>query len=438
MSPERNNASLAPDLYERRNSGREFDIVLFGASGVVGKLTASYLSNSGSEARIALAGRCPEKLARVRSSLGRSAHDWPIIVADATQPASIIDMARRTQVVLSTVGPYLLYGMPLVQACAEEGTDYADLTGETMFIRRSIDRLHGIAVASGARILHSCGFDSLPSDLTVYALNARSRSDGAGNLTRTDMVMLTPPVAVSGGTIASGIEMLRQLADDPDARRHLADPYTLSPNRQAEPGLGDQPDIRWGRGIRIAPELERRWTGAFPMALMNTRIVRRTNALLGYEYGREFAYAEHILMNDSAVAPVMAALVTAGFSTMYDLGTRYMNRVPRSLIERIAPPPGTGPGEDIRENSGYRLHTYTTTASGIRYRASMSQRGDPGYKATSALFGECGLALATARDQLSDLRGVLTPAAAMGDVLLSRLARAGATLEIEQLPGTEA
>ena len=170
-------------------SPREFDIVLYGATGFVGKLTAEYLARAGADARIALAGRSTDRLLAVREGLGESARSWPVLSADATSPSTLDEMATRTQVVVTTVGPYSRYGMPLVAACATAGTDYADLTGEAMFIRESIGLYHKQAADTGARIVHCCGFDSVPSDMSVYALYRAVRDDGAGELTDTDLVM---------------------------------------------------------------------------------------------------------------------------------------------------------------------------------------------------------------------------------------------------------
>jgi short subunit dehydrogenase-like uncharacterized protein len=412
---------------------RELDIVLYGATGFVGKLTAAYLARSGGAARIGLAGRSAERLLAVRESLGDAARDWPLIVADAASPSSLNDMAARAQVVVTTVGPYTKYGLPLVAACAAAGTDYADLTGETMFIRASIDTHHEQAVDTGARIVHSCGFDSIPSDLTVYALYDRARTDGAGQLGETNFVIRAMVGGVSGGTIASMIEVMSAMSADPAARQLMNDPYTLTTDRAGEPELGHQSDTPWRRGRDIAPELGGVWTGAFVMGATNSRIVRRTNALLDWAYGRTFRYAENTSLGTSVVAPVAAAVATAANAGVLGLGSRYFNKLPRGLVERIAPKPGTGPDERTRENGHYRVETYTTTSAGARYRATMAQRGDFGYKATAVLLGECGLALALDRDRLSDLRGVLTPAAAMGDVLLTRLPAAGVILETEQL-----
>jgi short subunit dehydrogenase-like uncharacterized protein len=412
---------------------REFDIVLYGATGFVGKLTADYLAKAGGDARIALAGRSTDRLLAVRETLGGKAESWELIAAEASQPSTLNAMAARTQVVVTTVGPYTRYGLPLVAACAAAGTDYADLTGEPMFIRNSIDLHHKEAIDTGARIVHSCGFDSIPSDLTVYALFRRATEDEAGQLTDTNMVVRSFAGGFSGGTIASMMEVMNTASTDPEARRVMNDPYTLSPDRDAEPELGAQPDVRWRRGGEIAPELKGYWTGAFVMAATNTRIVRRSNALLDYAYGRRFEYAEQMSLGRSVVAPVAAAMATGGNAAVVGLGTRYFDRLPHKLVERIAPKPGTGPSERAREQGHYTVETYTTTTTGARYRATMSQKGDPGYKATSVLLGESGLALALDRDRLSDLRGVLTPAAAMGDALIARFPAAGVALETTRL-----
>ena len=412
---------------------REFDIVLYGATGFVGKLTAEYLAHAGGKARIALAGRSPGKLAAVRATLGDAAQSWPILTVDASDAASIDDMAARTLVVVTTVGPYSRYGLPLVAACAANGTDYADMTGEAMFVRESIDGFHKQAIDTGARIVHACGFDSVPSDMTVYELFRRAKADGAGDLGQTDYVLRGFHGGVSGGTIASMIEVFRASSGDSDTRKLLNDPYTLSGDRPAEPELGDQPDLRRRRGSEIAPELAGVWAAGFVMAMYNTRIVRRSNALLDYAYGRGFRYAEYMSVGPSLTAPVTSALATAATAGSAALGSRFFRLLPRRLVERIAPKPGTGPSEEVRENGYYRVETFTTTSSGARYVATMSQSGDPGYKATSVMLGECGLALALDRDRLPEIYGVLTPAAAMGDALLARFPDAGISLESARL-----
>jgi short subunit dehydrogenase-like uncharacterized protein len=412
---------------------REFDLVLYGATGFAGKLTAEYLARAGGAARVALAGRSEDRLRAVRDTLGAGAQDWPLLTADASEPSTLDAMAARTQVVVTTVGPYTKYGLPLVAACATAGTDYADLTGETMFIRESIDLFGKEAADNGARIVHSCGFDSIPSDLTVYALYKRALADGTGELGETNFVLRGFAGGVSGGTVASMVEVMQTSSTDPEARRAMNDPYTLTTDRGAEPEFGHQSDTPWRRGRDIAPELDGVWTGAFAMGAPNARIVRRSNALLDWSYGRSFRYSENMSVGSSVAAPVAAALGTAANAAVLGLGSRYFDKLPRGLVERVLPKPGTGPSERARDNGHYRVETYTTTSSGARYRATMAQQGDPGYKATSVLLGEAGLALAFDRDALSDLRGVLTPAASLGDALLARFPAAGVTMETERL-----
>ena len=412
---------------------REFDIVLYGATGFVGKLTAEYLATAAGDARVALAGRSQEKLLAVRETLGESAQSWPLITADASQPSTLNAMAARAQVVVTTVGPYNRYGLPLVGACAAAGTDYADLTGEPMFMRESIDRYHKQAIDTGARIVHACGFDSIPSDLSTYALYRRTSDDDAGELADTTFVVKKLVFGLSGGTIASITDVVRAASGDPETRRLLEDPYTLTTDRAAEPEFGPQPDYPWRRGGQIAPELDGIWTSGFLMASTNTRIVRRSNALQDWAYGRRFRYSECQSVGSSALAPVASAMAAGVGAVATGLGSRYLHKVPEGLVERVVPKRGTGPSERTRERGHYTVETYTTTTTGARYRATMSQQGDPGYKATSVLLGESGLALALDRDRLSDLRGVLTPAAAMGDVLLARFPAAGVSLETSRL-----
>jgi short subunit dehydrogenase-like uncharacterized protein len=412
---------------------REYDIVLYGATGFVGKLTAEYLARAGGTTRIALAGRSTERLLAIRETLGESAQSWPVLVADASSPSTLDAMAAQTRVVVTTVGPYIRYGLPLVGACAAAGTDYADLTGEPPFIRDSIDLYHKQAQDTGARIVHACGFDSIPSDLTVYSLFRKAREDGTGELLDTDFVVRSFAGGLSGGTLASMLEVLDAASSDADVRRQFADPYTLTPDRNAEPELGAQPDLRWRRGRQIAPELTGLWTAGFMMAPTNTRIVRRSNALQDWAYGSRFRYSEHMSLGSSAIAPVSSAVVNGVGNAVSGLGSRYFRLLPRRLVERVLPKPGTGPSEAVRERGHYKIETYTTTTSGTRYVATIAQCGDPGYKATSVLLGESGLALANDRDDLTELRGVLTPAAAMGDALLARLPAAGVSLQTAKL-----
>ena len=415
------------------SNGREFDIVLYGATGYSGRLTAEYLAARGTQARIALAGRDTGRLQAVRRALGPAAQDWPLLVADASEPSTLAAVAERTQVVVTTVGPYARYGLPLVAACARAGTDYADLTGELMFVRDSIDLYHKQAVDTGARIVTSCGFDSVPSDLNVYQLHRRAVQDGTGELTDTTLVLRSfNQLGASGGTVASLLGTMHTASGDAQARRIINDPYTFTTDREAEPELGRQRDFGWRRGRSVAPELDGFWVGGFVMGPYNARIVRRSNALQDWSYGRRFRYSEALSLGKSFAAPVASAIVTAALAAAIGVGNRYFRRLPRRFVELLTPKPGAGPGDAARKRGHYTVETYSTTTTGARYMATFGQNCDA-YQGTAVMLGESGLALALDRDRLSELRGVLTPAAAMGDPLLARLSAAGVSVQTMRL-----
>ena len=402
---------------------REHDIVLHGATGFVGALVAAYLAEAApAGVRIALSGRSRDKLERTRAELPSVARGWDLVVADAADPTALAAVAGSTRVVVSTVGPYTAYGLPLVEACARAGTHYADLTGEVLFVREAIDRCDAVARESGARIVHSCGYDSVPSDLGVLLLH-----EAAGELADVRLVARMKG-GFSGGTVASMRAQMDAVRHDPAARRLAADPHALSPDHAAEPAPVQPPDAGPPSRLRDGT-----WTAPFVMAGYNTRIVRRSNALLDWAYGRQLRYSESMSLGSSPIAPVASAVVGGAAAATFGLGSRYFRLLPRRLVERIVPKPGTGPSPAARERGYYRIETYTTTTTGARYVARMEQRGDPGYKATSVLLGECGLALAFDRDKLPDLHGVLTPAAAMGDALLDRFPAAGVSLQVDRL-----
>lgn len=415
-----------------RARGRDIDIMVFGATGYVGKLTAGYLARSRSGLRIALAGRSKSRLEAVRSGLGGRAKDWPLIVADVDKPGSLKDMACRSRLVLNAVGPYTRYGLPVVAACADAGTDYIDLTGEVPFVRRSIDQSHRRAKDSGARIVHSCGFDSIPSDLTVYALSRRVADDRAGELADTTLVLRDYSGGYAGGSVATMVDLMRLTASDPEVRHMLDDPYSLSPDRAAEPDLGQQIDLPLLPGHEVAPELAGLWTSGYVMALYNTRCVRRSNALMKWAYGRSFRYTETLIMGSFPGAALAGAMFNAGIATASRFGGHYLRMLPTGLVDRMTPAAGTG--NDMGSRGHYRVETYATTTTGRRYRATIAQPADPGYSATAVLAGESALALIQDRDRLPDRHGVLTPASAMGDVLLDRLPAAGVSFETVGLP----
>ena len=407
-------------------SGTDLDVIVFGATGFVGRLVAEYLATHAPAAlRIGLAGRSADRLAAVRDDLGRAAADWPLIVADADDPASLTALAERTRVVATTVGPYIRWGLPLVEACARAGTHYADVAGEIVFVRRSIDRFHDIAVAEGARIVHACGFDSIPSDLGVYELFTRARADGEGELTETTLVLRSARGGVSGGTIESLRELKNAFVSDRSLRSLATDPYGLSPHREAEPNLDSERDsvlIRRDRDLGV-------WTGPFPMGWFNTRIVRRSNALQGWAYGRGFRYREVMSFGSGPAGPVLAGATTIGLGAL----TAGMAFPPtRKVLDRLLPSPGEGPDEKSRRGGHFRVDIHARTTTGARYVAVVSADADPGYGATSIMLGESALCLATDADRLPDRAGVLTPATAMDGALASRLRHAGLRLTVNR------
>lgn len=409
---------------------REFDLVLFGATGFVGKLTAEYLITAAPEsAKIALAGRSLDKLTTARTELGPAAADWGLVVADCTDEVALAALAARTKVVVTTVGPYLRYGLPLVAACAKAGTHYADLTGEPLFIREAIDQYHEQAVATGAKIVNSCGYDSIPSDLSVYQLYKRSLEDNTGELEETTLVAWLKG-GVSGGTIDSGRAMMEAIAADPSKGSVLAHPYSLSPDKSMDPDVGRQSDQALSRASAIDPSLDG-WVSTFVMAAHNTKIVRRTNGLLGWVYGKNFRYREVMSAGKSPAAPLVAAGVAGGIVATMAAGA-VLSRVSvgRKLLDRVLPKPGTGPSEKARDSGWFTMKTFARTSSGAKYVATFAGEGDPGYKATAVLLGESGLCLAFDTEKQPELAGILTPAAAMGDALTERLRAAGMTIEV--------
>jgi short subunit dehydrogenase-like uncharacterized protein len=405
---------------------RSLDVVVFGATGFVGRLTAEYLAKAASpEARIGLAGRSRERLEAVRASLGAAAADWPLLVADTSDPESLARLVESTRVVATTVGPYARYGLPLVQACARAGTDYADLTGEVLFVRDSIDAYDAAARASGARIVHACGFDSIPSDLAVLQLHERAAADGAGALEDTTLLVRAMRGGVSGGTIDSLRTQVDVVRAQPAQRKVMSDPYALSPDRACEPQLGKEREQ-----LFVGRDGERGvWTAPFVMAWFNTRIVRRSAALLGHAYGPRFRYREVMSTGRSPLAPVVAAATSVA---LVGLAAGMAFPPARLLLDRVLPAPGSGPGEQTLAKGYFRLETSTRTSTGARYVATVAAQGDPGYAATAVMLGESALCLALDRDRLPECAGVLTPATAMGAPLADRLRAAGFTITVEQ------
>ncbi len=404
---------------------RSLDLVVFGATGFVGRLTAQYLAlHAPSEARIGLAGRSGEKLERVAAGLGEPAASYPLSVVDSGDRDGLAELAASTRVVATTVGPYRDRGIPLVEACADAGTHYADLTGEVLFMRESIDRFDAAAKQSGAKIVHACGFDSIPSDLGVLLLHLAAGSDGEGTLEDVSLIVTAVKGGLSGGTFDSLKGELEDAHMSAENRRILDDPYALSPDREVEPDGSDQGDLR---GVRRDP-VSGAWLGVFPMAPINTRVVRRSNSLLGWAYGPRFRYSEAMGFGSGLASPLIAG-ATSG--AVWALGAGLSNPWTRKALERVLPSPGEGPSERLRERGFFRIEIHASTSTGARYLCRIAARGDPGYAATAVMLGQSALCLGL-DDSLPAVAGVLTPATALGATLIERLRAAGFTFEVER------
>jgi short subunit dehydrogenase-like uncharacterized protein len=407
--------------------GRELDLILFGATGFVGRLTAAYLAGHAPPGlRIGLAGRSERRLAEVRAGLGAAAQAWPLLAADSTDQGDAQVLARTAGVIATTVGPYRRLGLPLAMACAEAGTDYADLTGEVLFIRETMGSCHQAAIRTGARIVHSCGFDSVPSDLGVLLAHHAASADDAGDLEDTTLVVTALRGGISGGTLASVLGQIDDMRSSTSNRRIIADPYALSPERAAEAALGDERELSWAR---YDPGL-RQWTGPFLMAGFNTRVVRRSNALQGWAYGRQFRYREVTGFGAGPTAPARAVAVTAALTALL---AGVALRPSRALLRPALPKPGEGPGDKTRRTGFFRIEVHARTSTGARYLTTVAASGDPGYAATAVMLGESALCLALDRDRLPGRAGVLTPATAMGATLAGRLRAAGQTYEARRI-----
>ena len=413
---------------------RTHDIVLFGATGFVGRLTAGHLArNAPDGARIALAGRSLERLEKVRSGLDSKAADWPLLVVDASDEAQVAELAAATRVVATTVGPYAKYGMPLVAACAAAGTHYCDLTGEVLFVRDAIDAYQDEAAESGARIVNSCGFDSIPSDLGVWVTAQQVAADGEGTLGETLLHVRTLRGGISGGTIDSMRQQAIVSSADPSARRRAGDPYGLSPARDEEPSHRNRrpaPRNVLEKVSRQVPvnldPVTGRWNAPFFMASYNTRIVRRSNALTNWSYGRDFRYDEVMDTGRGPGGAVKAGLTTAVLGGVF---TGMFFGPSRQVLDRVLPKPGEGPSEERMAGGRFVLQIETTTTTGARYRTTVAADEDPGYSGTAIMLGQSALALAFDGDTLPDAAGVLTPATGIGQPLVDRLRAHGFTFD---------
>lgn len=418
-------------------SPRDHDLVLFGATGFVGRLTAFHLAeHAPADVRIALAGRNRAKLEAVRAELGSAAAEWPVLVLDATDADAVADLASATRVVVTTVGPYEKYGKPLVAACAAAGTHYCDLTGEVLFHRDTIHTQQDVAAASGAKIVPSCGFDSVPSDLAVMVLAEAVREAGEGELGETLLHVRSLRGGVSGGTIDSMRQQAIIAGSDPAKRRAVGDPHGLSPARSEEPPSRNKPSAapknvleKVARNVpaRLDP-VTGRWVAPFFMASYNTRVVRRSNALTNWSYGRDFRYDEVMDTGKGPRGAVMAGVTTAALAGLF---TGMSFGPTRTLLDKVLPEPGEGPSEESMAKGRFVMEVVTTTTTGAEFRSTVSADYDPGYSGTAVMLGQAGLSLA--QDDLPAGGGVLTPSTALGHHLVRRLEEFGFTFSTRRV-----
>lgn len=391
------------------NASSKFDIVVYGASGFTGRLVAEYLAahyRSDTQLTWAMAGRSRDKLASVRDAIGAPA-DTPLIAADASDGASLRAMIAQAKSVISTVGPYQLYGSDLVAACAEAGTDYLDLCGEPIWMRQMIDAHETTAQSSGARIVFSCGFDSVPFELGALFVQDEARRVFGAPVSRVKGRVREMRGTLSGGTAASARATFEAVAKDLSLVAILNDPFALTPGFSGP----KQP-----KGNKLAYEEDlQSWAAPFMMAMINTRNVHRSNMLMGFPYGRDLIYDEMVLTGPG------------------EKGEADAKRVMAANNEKTGPnarKPGEGPSKEERENGRYDLLYIAMAPDGRQVRISVRGDRDPGYGSTSKMIAECAICLL--RDTPAVAAGIWTPGAAMRQALIKRLVdHAGLTFQVE-------
>ena len=412
------NTNSSGDNKKINSEKRAYAVVLYGATSFVGQITAHYLAEflsankdkSGSEINWAIAGRDQEKLNELQSKLTSTVD---IIIANSDDAASLDAMTEQTQVIISTVGPYLKYGEPLIKSCVDNGTDYVDLTGEAIFIKDMMDKYQEAAKQSGARIVHSCGFDSIPSDLGVYFTQkqAEAKFDSACDVIH--MRVKAAKGGLSGGTIASMATIFEEVGQDKSRRKQVANPYLLNDDK-------DAPNARQSNVSKPEYDSEhQRWLAPFVMASINTRIVHRSNQLLGYEYGREFKYDEAMWMKDGLKGKLTSYALSAG---LLGFATAMMITPSRELLSKhVLPKSGSGPSKEEQENGYFDIRLFGQTPNKDSITTKVTGDKDPGYGSTSHMLSQAALCLAQDISKEEVKGGFWTPASAMGNKLLARL-----------------
>lgn len=395
---------------------RDFDLILWGASGFTGRLVAEHLARAGAERQLrwAVGGRNPDKLAAMLSDIG--APGIPVVLGDSHDPRSMADLARQATAICSTVGPYALHGSDLVGACADTGTHYCDLSGEVHWMRRMIDAHEARAAETGARIVHSCGFDSIPSDLGCLFLQQQALAHYGRPCSSVKLFVRRMQGSFSGGTVASMLNALETARQSREDRRVMANPYALNPTGD-DAGPDGRDQARPARDSDAAG-----WTAPFVMATVNTRIVRRSHALLGWPWGHRFRYAESVMTGAGIAGFARATTMTAALGGF--MAAASVTPI-RSLMNRFfLPQPGQGPDAAAREAGGFEMLLIGRHPDAPRRRvqARVTGRRDPGYGSTARMLGEAAICLALDGERLPVSGGSWTPATAFGELLIERLA----------------
>ena len=402
----------------------DYDLVIFGATGFVGRILCEYLCEqvaANSSVKWAIAGRSKAKLETLITEL--KAEGLPYLIADADDEASLKKLCAQTRVVISTVGPYALHGEPLVKVCANTGTDYCDLTGEPQWVRQMIERYQTAAQSSGARIIHCCGFDSMPSDLGVRYLQQQAKERLGAYCDRIKMRVKSAQGGISGGTVASGINIIQEARTNPALRQELNNPYSLC--SEAPSGVEHPPTLV---PVEYDPDFQA-WVSPFVMAAINTRVVLRSNALQGYLYGKSFRYEEAILTSSGTkgwltAQGLSAALTGLSVATAFS-PTRWL------LKSTVIPKQGEGPSRASQEQGSYDLRFWGVTEKGEAIEIKVMGDRDPGYGSTAKMLGQAGLCLAEDFARGNKPGGFWTPASMFGDILIERLIKfAGVAFEV--------
>lgn len=401
-----------------------FNVVVFGATSFVGQIISRYLIDHygvDGSVRWAIAGRSATKLSDLRTSLGESARNLPMLVANAQSEENLTNVCTQTKVVISTVGPYALYGEPLVKVCAQTGTDYCDLTGEVHWIKRMIERYEPLARQTGARLVPCCGYDSIPSDLGVYYLQQQASQRFGQYCATVTMRVKAARGGASGGTIASVLNLVKEASADASLHRELVDPYSISP--AVDYVRPKQKSIASATYDKVAGA----WIAPFVMASVNERVVQRSNALLHYH--NQFRYNEAIQTGKGPLGFIGAAAIT-GATGGFMLAAAVAPL--RTLVNRFLPKPGEGPSLEAQQK-GYFVHNvYGRTDTGQTLTVRVSGDRDPGYGSTAKMIAQAGLCLAQDIPKTDSPGGFYTPAALLGDRLLDRLQRfSGLTFAVE-------